>query len=90
MSQTNTNTYHGQSQNQISGRGGKGQGPSGRGRNDCCNNRRSNLIANKYLFGGKMKGGPISKLIITENRHRRTQYKKDIDTLLVLYADKNY
>ena len=37
-----------------------------------------------------MKGGPISKLIITENRHRRTQYKKDIDTLLVLYADKNY
>ena len=37
-----------------------------------------------------MKHGPISKLIITETGHRPTQYKKIIDTLPVLCADKNY
>ena len=37
-----------------------------------------------------MKDSPISKLIITETRHRPTQYKKVIDTLPVLCADKNY
>ena len=37
-----------------------------------------------------MKDGLISKLIITKTRHRRTQYKKIIDTLPVLCADKNY
>ena len=37
-----------------------------------------------------MKDGPISKLIITETGHRPTQYKKIVDTLPVLCADKNF
>ena len=37
-----------------------------------------------------MKDGPISKLTITKTGHRATQYKKIVDTLLVLCADKNY
>ena len=37
-----------------------------------------------------MKDGPISKLIITKTGSRPTQYKKIIDTLPVLCADKNY
>ena len=37
-----------------------------------------------------MKDGPISKLTITKTRHQTTQYKKIIDTLPVLCADKNY
>ena len=37
-----------------------------------------------------MKDGPISKLIITETGHKPTQYKKIIDTLPVLCADKNF
>ena len=37
-----------------------------------------------------MKDGPISKLLITETRHRPTQYKKVMDTLPVLCVDKNY
>ena len=37
-----------------------------------------------------MKDNPISKLIITETGHWATQYKKIIDTLPVLCADKNY
>ena len=37
-----------------------------------------------------MKDCPISKLIITETRHRSTQYRKVIDTLPILFADKNY
>ena len=43
----------------------------------------------KYAFERKMKDGPISKLLITETRHRLTQFKKIIDTLPVLCADKN-
>ena len=37
-----------------------------------------------------MKDGPISKLIITKTGHQPTQYKKIIDILSVLCADKNY
>ena len=37
-----------------------------------------------------MKDGRISKLIITDTGHRPTQYKKIIDTLPILCADKNY
>ena len=37
-----------------------------------------------------MKGGYISKLIITKTKHQATQYKKIVDTLSVLCADKNY
>ena len=37
-----------------------------------------------------MKDDPISKLTITETRHQATQYKKIVDTLPVLCADKNY
>ena len=85
MSQSNTNTNNGQNRIQISGRGGQGQGPAAE--DNCCGN---NLIANKYSFKEKMKDGPIFKLRITETRHRPTQYKKVIDTLPVLCADKNY
>ena len=93
MSQTNTNTNNGSgntNRNQISGRGRWGQGgPGGRGRGGCGNNRGNNSIA-KYSFEGKMKDGPISKLIITETGHRATQYKKIVNTLPVLCADKKY
>ena len=91
MSQTNTNTStnNGQNRNQNSGRGGRGRGPSGSGCGDRRNGCGNNLIA-KYAFEGKMKDGPISKLIITEIGHRLTQYKKIVDTLPVLCADKNY
>ena len=37
-----------------------------------------------------MKDSPISKLSITKTGHRPTQDKKIVDTLPVLYADKNY
>ena len=37
-----------------------------------------------------MKNGPNSKLLITETGHRPTQYKKIIDTLPVLCANKDY
>ena len=53
------------------------------GRGNRRNDRKNNLIA-KYVFEGKMKVGPISKLIITKTGHRPTQYKKIIDTLPVL------
>ena len=86
MSQTNTNTNNGQNRNQNSGRGGRGRGgPGGKCRND----RAIKLIA-KYTFEGKMKDSPISKLLVTETGHRPTQYKKIVDTLPVLCADKNY
>ena len=90
MSQTNTNTNNGSdntNQNQISRRGGQGHGGSG-GRG-CGNNRRNNSIA-KYLFEGKNKDGCISKMTITETGHQVIQYKKILDCLPVLYADKNY
>ena len=56
---------------------------------DCRNNLQNKLIA-KYAFEGKMKDGPISKLIITKEGHRPTQYNKVIYTLFVLCVDKNY
>ena len=37
-----------------------------------------------------MKDGPIFKLLNTKTRYWPTQYKKIIDTFLVLCADKNY
>ena len=37
-----------------------------------------------------MKDSPITKLLITETGHSPTQYKKIVDTLPVLCADKNY
>ena len=90
MSQTNTNTNNGPNWNQISGKDGQGQGPSGRSHGNRRNDCRNNLIANKYASEGKKKDNPISKLIITETGHRPTQYKKVIDTLTVLCVDKNY
>ena len=90
MSQTNTNTNNGENRNQNSGRGGLGRGPSSSGRGNRRNGRGNNSIANKYSFEGKMKDGPISKLLITKTGHRPTQYKKILDTLPVLCADKNF
>ena len=84
MSQTYTNTNNGQNRNQNSGRGGRGQGLSDSSRGDCRNGHGNNLITNKYAFEGKMKDGPISKLLITETRHRPTQCKKIVDTLPVI------
>ena len=91
MSQTNTNTNtnNDQNVNQNSGRRGRGQGLSGRGRGSCHNNRKNNSIKT-YAFEGKIKDGPISKLIITKTGHQPTQYKKIVGTLLVLCVDKNY
>ena len=37
-----------------------------------------------------MKDGSISKLLITKTGHRPIQFKKIIDTLPVLCADKNF
>ena len=90
MSQTNTKPNNGQNQNQISRRGRWGQGPGGRGHGDHCNDCGNNQITNEYSLKGKMKDGSISKLIITKTRHQPTQYKKIINTLLVLCADKNH
>ena len=90
MSQTYTNTNNGQNRNQISGRGGPGQGPGRRGRRNCRDDHRNNLIANKYAFVEKMKDGLISKLIITKTGHQPTQYKKIVYTFLVLCTEKNY
>ena len=61
-----------------------------KGHGDCRNNRRNNLIVNKYSFEGKIKDRPLSKLVITKIGHQPTQYKKIVDTLSVLCADKNY
>ena len=90
MSQTNTNTNNGQNQNQNSRRSGQGQGPSGSGGGNCHIGCGNNLIANKYAFKGKMKDGPISKLLITKIGHRPTQYKKIGDTFSILCKDKNF
>ena len=46
-------------------------------------------LQNNYLKG-KIKNGPIFKLIITKIGHRPTHYKKIVDTLPVLCADKNF
>ena len=90
MSQTNTNTNNGQNRNQNSRRGGRDRGgPSGRGHGNRRNDCRNKMIA-KYAFEGKMKDGPISKLLITKTGHRPTQFKKITDTLPVLCADKNF
>ena len=93
MSQTNINTNTWVSNtnwNQITRRGGQGQGGSGgrgySGREGNCGN---NSIA-RYLFEGKLKDGCISKLPIIENGHGATQYKNNIDILPNLCADKNY
>ena len=70
MSQTNANNNNnGRNRNQNSRKGGWGQDHGTRDRGDCRNNCRNNLIANKYSFEGKIKDGPISKLIITKTGH---------------------
>ena len=56
---------------------------------NCHNACENNLIA-KYLFEGKMKDSPISKLTITKTGHRPTQFKNINDALPVLCADKNF
>ena len=84
MSQTNTSTNNGQNRNQISGRGGRGR------HGDCRNGSENNLIVDKYLFEGRMKDGPIYKLIITETGHWSFQYKKIIVNFPVSCTDKNY
>ena len=52
--------------------------------------RGNDSTTNKYSFEGRMKDGPISKLMITKTGHRPSQYKNIVDTLPVLCADKNY
>ena len=89
MSQTNTHTNNGQNLYQNSRRGGRGRGPNGSGRGNCRNNRGNELIA-KYLFKGKMKESPVSKLTITETGHRPSQFKKIYDALPIFFVDKNY
>ena len=105
MSQTNTNPNTGSgntNRKQITGKSGRVRGGSGgRGhinRGDDCGgncggdfggNCRNNSIT-KYSFEGKIKDGCISKLSITKTGHQATQYKKIIDTLLVLCIDKNF
>ena len=37
-----------------------------------------------------MKDSSVSKITITKTGHQSTQYKKIVDTLPVLYVDKNY
>ena len=90
MSNTNTSTNNGRKQNQNFGKGGRSQGgPTGGGRDNRRNGCGNTTIV-KYEFEGKMKNGPISKLLITEIGHRLTQFKKIIDTLPVLCTDKNF
>ena len=87
MSNTNTNTStnNRQNQNQNSGRSGQGPGfPTGGGRGDP-HNGCGNTKSAKYAFEGKVKHGPISKLLITKTGHRPTQFKK-IATLFLYYA----
>ena len=92
MSQTNTNTNTGASNtnhNHNAGRGGRGRGGSGgRGRGGCGND--CGMTVAKYSFEGKMKDGPLSKLTITKSGQQATQYKKILDALPVLAADKVY
>ena len=90
MSQTKIKTNNDQNLNQNSGRGRRGQGPSGSCRSNCCNGRGNNFVANKYVFKGKMKDSPISKLLITKTGHIPIQFKKIVNTLPVLCADKNF
>ena len=72
MSQTNTSTNNGQNQSQNSRRGEQGQGgPTGGGRGNRLNSGENTTIA-KYAFEGKMKDGPISKLLITKTGHTPT------------------
>ena len=89
MSQTNTNTGGGNTNhNQNAARGGRGQGGYGdRGRGGRTNYCRNSSIA-KYSFEGEMKDCCLFKLTITECTHLATQYKKIINALLVLCADK--
>ena len=90
MSNNNTSTNKGQNRNQNSRRGERGQGCLiGGGRGDCLNGRGNTTIA-KYTFDGKMKDGPILKLLIIKTGHRPTQFKRITDTLPVLCADKNF
>ena len=92
MSQTNnTNTGAGNNnRNNNARRGGRGQGGSGgRGRGGRGNDRGNNTIA-RYSFEGKMKEGPLFKLTITKGGQQTTQYKKIIDAIPVLCADKGF
>ena len=49
-----------------------------------------NCVCISLICLKKMKDGCISKLTITKTGHQATQYKKMIDTLLVLCTDKNF
>ena len=90
MSQTNTNIINGQNQNQILGRGGRGQGgPSGSGRGDCHKGRDNNLIT-KYSFERKMKDSLTSKLTITKSGHRSSQFKKIVTFFLYCAQIKTF
>ena len=90
MSQTNTNTKTNNGHNRNSGRGGQDQGaPNGNGHVNRRNDHGNKWIA-KYLFEGKMKDDPISKLTIAKTRYRPSQFKKLSNALPVFCADKNY
>ena len=86
----NVNINNGQNRNKNSRRGGQGQGgPSGGSHGDCSNDCGNKTIA-KYAIEGKIKDGPISKLLITKTGHRPTQLKKITNTLPVLCAFTNF
>ena len=91
MSQTNnTNTGTGNNNRNNNVRSGRSRGgSSGRGCSGRGNDRGNNTIA-RYSFEGKMKEGPLFKLTITKGGQRTTQYKKIIDALPVLCADKGF
>ena len=89
MSQNNTHTNNSQHWNRNSQRDGRGQGPNGSGRGNCCNDCGNKSIA-KYSFKGKMKDGPIFELTIKETGHRPSQFKKIYDALPIFCTDKNY
>ena len=91
MSQTNINTRSGNiNRNQHARKCGQGQGCSGGRGPGSCGGDRGNSTTAKSSFEGKMKGGCLHKLTITECTHQATQYKKLIDALPVLCTDKGF
>ena len=93
MSQTNTNTNTGASntiRNQITRRGGRTKEALAVEAVAVAEAIAETTQSLNIFFEGKMKDGCISKLTITKTGHRATQYKKIIDILPILSADKNF
>ena len=91
MSQTNTNTGDGNTnQYQEDRRGGQSQGGSwDRYRSNYNDNCRNNSIAN-YSFEGKLIDSCHFNLTVTTSRYWLTQLKKILDAIPSLCWDKNY